>query len=241
MNTDSICIQDKKKTRKKNKFDDGKFIKIKLKQIISEQTRYEDQDNKQKNYSFVNENTHLNMKTDLYMSNIYSRKSLQALEFYSQICEQTRTIRQLTLTKVQKNTPLLGYIFTGVRSIFVKQEGGNVMKIFKWAKKSSPLYVPQTRECYDKIPILYKNRVQYVHQLTRKTYIWAKNVPCSHSNFDQLISIDTEGTARYRVTPYPVKVETVLNTISPEEIVLDNMFSKASLIESVIYSKEQLI
>ena len=32
-----------------------------------------------------------------------------------------------------------------------------------------------------------------------------------------------------------------MNTISTEEIVLDNMFSKASLIESGIYSKEQLI
>ena len=114
------------------------------------------------------------------------------------------------------------------------------MKMYKCAKKSLPLYVPQTRECYDKIPILYKNRVQYVHQLTRQTCLGAKKIPCSHSNFDQLISIDTEGTARYRVTPYPVKVETILNTISHEEIVLDNMFSKASLIESGIYSKEQL-
>ena len=96
-------------------------------------------------------------------------------------------------------------------------------------------------ETFDKITILYKNRVQYVHQLTRQTYSWAKKIPCSHSNFDQLISIDTEGTARYRVTPYPVKVETILNTISPEEIVLDNMFSKASLIESGINSKEQLV
>ena len=181
------------------------------------------------------------MKTDLYMSNIYSRISLQAIEFYSQICEQTRNIRQLTLTQVKKNTPLLGYILTGDRSIFVKQEGVNVKKMYKCAKKSSPLNVPQTRECYDKIPILYKNRVQYVHQLTRQTYLWAKKIPCSHSNFDQLISIDTEGTARYRVTPYPVKAETILNTISPEEIVLDNMFSKASLIESGIYIKEQLI
>ena len=86
-----------------------------------------------------------------------------------------------------------------------------------------------------------KKRVQYVHQLTRQTYLWAKKVPCSHSNFDQLDSIDTEGSARYIVAPYPVKVETILNTISPEEIVLDNMFSKASLIESVTYSKEQLV
>ena len=63
---------------------------------------------------------------DLYMSNIYSRISLQAIEFYSQICEQTRNIWKLTLTQVQKNTPLLGYILTGDRSIFVKQEGVNV-------------------------------------------------------------------------------------------------------------------
>ena len=228
-----------KVTKKKDKFDDEKFIKIKPEQIISERTRYKDEDNKQYYYGFVNENTHLNMKMDLYMSNIYSKISLQSIEFYPQICEQTRNIRQLKLTQVQKNTPLLGYILAGDRSIFVKQV--NVMEMYKCAKKSSPLYVPQTRGCYDKIPILYKNRVQYVHQLTRQTYLWAKKVPCSHSNFDQLISIDTEGTARYRVTPYPVKVETILNTISPEEIVLDNMFSKASLRESGIYSKEQLI
>ena len=67
---------------------------------------------------------------DLYMSNIYSRISLQAIEFYSQICEQTRNLRQLTLTQVQKNTPLLGYLLTGDRSIFVKQEGVNVMKMY---------------------------------------------------------------------------------------------------------------
>ena len=195
-----------KVTKKKDKFDDEKFIKIKPKQIISEQTRYEDEDNKQYYYGFVNENTHLNMKMDLDMSNIYSRISLQAIEFYSLICEQTRNIRKLTLTQVQKNTPLLGYVLTGDRSILVKQEEVNVMKMYKCAKKSSPLYVPQTRECYDKIPILFKNRgVQYIHQLTRQTYSWAKKVPCSHSNFDQLISIDTEETARYRVTPYPCK------------------------------------
>ena len=188
-------------TKKKDKFDDEKFIKFKPKQIISEQKRYEDEDNKQFYYGFVNENTHLNMKIDLYMSNIYSRISLQAIEFHSQICEQTRNIRKLTLTQVKKNTALLGYILTGDRSTFVKQEGVNVMKMYKCAKTSSPLYVPQTRECYDKIPILYKKRVQYVHQLTRQTNSWAKKVPCSHSNFDQLISIDTEGTARYRVTP----------------------------------------
>ena len=168
-----------KVTRKKDKFDDEKFIKKKPKEITSSHKCYEDEDNQQFYYGFVNENPHLHMKMDLYMSNIYSRIGLQAFEFYSQICQQTRNLRQLTLTQVQKNTPLLGYILTGDRSIFVKQEGVNLMKMYKCAKISSPLYVPQTRECYDKIPILYKSRVQYVYQLTRQTYLWAKKVPCS--------------------------------------------------------------
>ena len=59
-----------KVTKKKTKFVDEKFIKIKSKPILSEQTRFEDQDNKQYYYGFLNENTHLNMKMDLYMSNI---------------------------------------------------------------------------------------------------------------------------------------------------------------------------
>ena len=141
----------------KDKFGDEKFIRIKPEQIISERSRYEDEDKKQYYYGFVNENTHLNMKMDLYMSNIYSRISLQAIEFYSQICEQTRNLRQLTLTQVKKNTPLLGYILNGDRSIFVKQEGVNVMKMYKCAKKSSPLYVPQTRECTKTEYIKYTN------------------------------------------------------------------------------------
>ena len=180
----------KKITRKKDEIEEEKFIKITPSSITSGHTRYEDQENKHFYYVFVHENTLMNIKRDLYMGNIYSRISLQAI--YTKICKQIRNIRQLTLTQVQKNTPLLGYIPTGDRSLFVKQEGVNVMKMYKCAKKSSPLYVPQTRECYDKISILYKNRVQYVHQLTRQTYLCAKKVPCSHSNFDQLISIDTE-------------------------------------------------
>ena len=84
------------------------------------------------------------------MSNIYSRQCLQAIEFYSKICEQMKNLRQLTLTQIQKNTLLLGYMLTGDRSIFVKQEGINVMKMYKCAKKSSPLYVPQEIEYYDK-------------------------------------------------------------------------------------------
>ena len=69
------------------------------------------------------------MRMDLYVSKIYSQFSLQAIEFYSKLCEQTRNFRQLAPTQVHKDTPLLGYILTGDRSIFVQEEGINVMKM----------------------------------------------------------------------------------------------------------------
>ena len=123
---------EKKITRKKDEFEEEKLTP---KSINSGHTRYEDEENNHFYYGFVNKKTHMNMKMDLYMSNILSRKSLQAIEFYSKICEQTRNIRQLTLTQVLKNTPLIGYKLTGDRTIFVKQEGVNVMKMYKSAKK----------------------------------------------------------------------------------------------------------
>ena len=121
----------KKITRKKDQFEEEKSKKIKPKSITSDHTRYDDEEIKRFDYGFVNENKHMNLKMDEYMSNIYSRIRLQAIEFYSKMCEQARNLRQLTLTQVQKNKPLIGYILTGDRSIFVKQEGVNVLKMYK--------------------------------------------------------------------------------------------------------------
>ena len=59
-------------TKQKDKFE-KKIIKIKPKSIISDHTRYEDEENKHFYYGFVNENTHMNMKMDLYMSNMYTQ------------------------------------------------------------------------------------------------------------------------------------------------------------------------
>ena len=66
----------KKITRQKDNFEEEKFIKIKPKSITSDHTRYRNEESKHFFYGFVNENPHINMKMDIYMSNIYSRKSL---------------------------------------------------------------------------------------------------------------------------------------------------------------------
>ena len=52
-----------KVTRKEDKFEEEKFIKIKPQQIMSNAyTRYEDEEHQNYYYGFVNENTHLQMK-----------------------------------------------------------------------------------------------------------------------------------------------------------------------------------
>ena len=86
-----------------NTFDKEKFIKINSKDI-SQQPNKTKNHNNYYYYGFVNEITHLEMQMDLYMSKIYSQLSLQAIEFYSKLCQQTRNIRQLALTQVHKDT-----------------------------------------------------------------------------------------------------------------------------------------
>ena len=97
-----------------NTFDKEKFIKINSKDI-SQQPNKTKNHNNYYYYGFVNEITHLETQMDLYLSKIYSQLSLQAIEFYTKLCEQTRNIRQLALTQVHKDAPLLGYILTGDR------------------------------------------------------------------------------------------------------------------------------
>ena len=95
-------------------FDNETFKKINSKDISQRPNKTKNHNNYYY-YGFVNEITHLEVQMDLYMSKIYSQLSLQAIECYSNLCEQTRNIRHLALTQVHKDTPLLGYILTGDR------------------------------------------------------------------------------------------------------------------------------
>ena len=97
MNTGKPCDTDI------NTFDNKKFVKFNSNDI-SQQPNKTKNHNNYYYYGFVNEIAHLEMQMDLYMSRIYSHLSLQAIEFYSKLCEQTRNIRQLALTQVNKDT-----------------------------------------------------------------------------------------------------------------------------------------
>ena len=109
-----------------NTFDNQQILKINSKHASRQHNKRNSTDNPYYYYGFV---THFEMQMDFYMSKIYSQLSLQAVEYYSKICEQIRSLRQFTLTQVQKDTPSLGYILTGGHSIFLQEEGKNVMKM----------------------------------------------------------------------------------------------------------------
>ena len=74
-----------------NTFDNQKFIKIN-KDASKQHNKLNNTNNPFYYYGFVNEVTHLEMQMDLYMTKIYSQLSLQAIEFYSKICEQVRSL-----------------------------------------------------------------------------------------------------------------------------------------------------
>ena len=114
-------------------FENEKLFKVPSEDNRKQQNNKNTTNNPDNYYGLVNKITHLEMQMDLYMSKNCSQLSLQAIEFFSTICDQTRKIRQLIITQVHKDIPLLGYILPGDRSIFVQQKGINLMKMFKCA------------------------------------------------------------------------------------------------------------
>ena len=72
-----------------NNFNNEKLIKVSSEDITKQQDNKNTTKNPYYYYGFVNEITYLEVQLDLYLSKIYSQLSLQAIEFYSEICEQT--------------------------------------------------------------------------------------------------------------------------------------------------------
>ena len=77
---------------------------------------------------------------------------------------------------------------------------------------SSPFYVLEN-QCFERIPIfLY-------------TFPWSVRAPYKSSNFDQQISLDTDGDESYRLTHYPIKARNPVRTFTPDEV--ENRFTHA--------------
>ena len=133
-------------------------------------------------------------------------------------------MKQTAFILLTQKFPLVGYIITGQRHTFATLKIQNVTSLFQCNVVSSPFYVLEN-QYFERIPIYYQNKLQFVDQVTRKTFPWSIKAPCKSENFDQQISLDADGDDIYRLTPYPTKARKPVKTFTPDEV--ENRFTHA--------------
>ena len=136
-------------------------------------------------------------------------------------------MKQTAFIFLTQKFPLVGYIITGQRHIFATLKSQNSISLYQYKVVSSPLYVLENK-CFERIPIYYQNKLQFVDQVTRKTFPWSIKAQCKSENFDQQISLDADGDEIYRLTPYRIKARNPVKTFTPEEV--ENRFTHADFI-----------
>ena len=148
----------------------------------------------------------MNLKLDFIFNNVYGE--LQDLEknFLHLLCiqEQTQLLTNLALSI--KDPLLSGYLLTGNRSTFALVEGP-IIWLYTCETKLSPLYIHKDR-CYDNIPILYEDKLQFVHPLSRQTKQMTRPIPCKNIPQNSIaLDPSDENSDWYMLTPTPVKQE----------------------------------
>ena len=106
-------------------------------------------------------------------SNMLKGSEIQLLK---NLCEQERTQIMSILMLSMENPRLAGYILTGNRSMFLSTNG-SLAWLYHCPLMRSPSHV--MNQCYDKIPIFYKNAIFFVDPITRQTYPVAQVQNCS--------------------------------------------------------------
>ena len=69
------------------------------------------------------------------------------------------------------------------------ETNGNIAWLYHCPKFYSPLQVMDT--CYDRIPVLYKNKVRFIDPVSRQTFTTAKQQPCNNKQ-KNLFQLDIE-------------------------------------------------
>ena len=159
---------------------------------------------------------HLDVKLDYTKIRIFQELSLSELETLYQLCEleRTQTIQSLALAVLK--IPYAGYLLSGNRSNFNDYEG-NVLWCYTYTKNVSHLYVFEDKRCYKRIPIFYKNKVQFVDTLSRRIFFWYTAVPCGSKNSHNVVKLNPDEDKYYLLTPDPTLMPP-LKKFSPESI-----------------------
>ena len=110
------------------------------------------------------------------------------IQLSKNICEQERTQILTILMLSMENPRPAGYMLTGNRFMFLSADG-SLAWLYHWPLMRSPPHV--MKDCFDKIPIFYKNAIFFVDPITRQTYPDAQ-VPNFSDRIKNLFQFDTE-------------------------------------------------
>ena len=136
------------------------------------------------------------------MCRIFQEMSLTELETLHQLCELERTQILQSLALAVLRISYAGCILSGNRSNCFDYEG-NIIWYYTRTKKVSPLYVFEDKRCYKRIPIFFKNKVNFVVTLSRRTFFWETAVPCGSKNSHNVVLLNPDEDKYYLLTLYP--------------------------------------
>ena len=138
-----------------------------------------------KPFSFgaVHPNVQIAAKLDNMISRILLEMDQTSLNIYRKLCDLDRELKQTAFFLMTLKFPLVGYIITGQRNTFATLKCQNVISLFQCKVVSSPLYVLEN-QCFERIPIYYQNKLQFVDEVIRKIFPWSIKAPCISKNFD---------------------------------------------------------
>ena len=89
------------------------------------------------------------------------------IKLLKNLCEQERKQILTILMLSMQNPCLVGNMLTGNRSLFLSTDG-SLAWLYHCPLIRSPPHV--MNQCYDKMPIFYKNAISFVDPITQKTY-----------------------------------------------------------------------
>ena len=131
--------------------------------------------------------------------------TVQELNTLHTVCELERTQLLTILAMSVKNPQLVGFLLTGNRSNFLKVEGSTAW-LYDCPHFISPLY--KTDNCFDRIPIHYREIIMYLDPITRQTFNYATPTECG-SNPKKIIELDPDADDGdfFVITPDQLKWE----------------------------------
>ena len=124
---------------------------------------------------------HLGTKLDYILFRSFDKLRTAELVLLTNQCELERSMFLNTLMLSIESPRLAGYILTQNRSMFL-ETNGNVAWLYHCPKFYSPLQLMNA--CYNRIPIMYREKIHFIDPITRQTFKSADQQDCSDKHLN---------------------------------------------------------